>query len=370
MIRSLIILLFFTAPGAALAEVNDASGGNPVLEDAIEREFSIRDLGNLQITNLRGNISVSGWAVDRIRVRAKRRASAATEAEARAILKTIDFRFRDHDGELELSAEYGQGQDVGARLRERKNPFSAMDMSVQVPSKLKLRILAIDGSIDIKNVVGSVEARTSGGSIRAHAIKGSSISLTCPSCQIEASRIEGSLRCMGGSAQVRVTDAKPGPLYLETAEGDQVVSDIRGEQLYVMQSGSLLASRLTGNIVFHSVSGKVDIQDSRGTIGGSNDSGVTRIAMREWDLREEKTLIESKQGDIEITTPLTFDANLDLQSITGSVQVAFKVDTRPVPKIFGPLPANHVLGQIGEGGEELRVSTQSGNIRIGRSPVR
>ncbi|MEK7691190.1 MAG: DUF4097 family beta strand repeat-containing protein, partial [Bdellovibrionota bacterium] len=174
----------------------------------------------------------------------------------------------------------------------------------------------------------------------------------------------------GGSAQVRVSHARPGPLYLETSEGDQIVSDIEGDQLYVAKSGSIQAERLTGDIVYHAVSGKVDIQDSRGTIGGSNDSGATRISMRAWDLREEKTLIESKRGDIEITTPLTFDANLDLQSITGRVDVAFRVDTRPVPKIYGPLPANHVLGQIGEGGEELRVSTQSGNIRIGRSPVR
>src|SRR4051812_26136582 len=44
-------------------------------QDEIERDFTLRSTGQLQVTNMRGNIVLQGWSLDKIRVKARRRAT-------------------------------------------------------------------------------------------------------------------------------------------------------------------------------------------------------------------------------------------------------------------------------------------------------
>src|SRR4051794_23035055 len=75
-------------------------------QDELEKDFLIRSVGHLQVTNLRGGISIQGWALDKIRVRARRTVKAGTPAEAQKLLSALDFRFDSVDGDIELSAQY------------------------------------------------------------------------------------------------------------------------------------------------------------------------------------------------------------------------------------------------------------------------
>src|SRR6185437_701938 len=49
--------------------------------EEIERDFSLRSIGTLQVTNLRGSITIQGWALDKIRVKAVRRVIASNEED-------------------------------------------------------------------------------------------------------------------------------------------------------------------------------------------------------------------------------------------------------------------------------------------------
>lgn len=120
-------------------------------QDEVERDFPVYALGRLQITNLRGGITVQGWSQDRIRVRGKRRVLANDLESAKAALSALDMRFSKTGREMELSAEYGRGMDIQERLQERrqsKEQQSSMDLIVLAPSSLRLRVLGVEGAED------------------------------------------------------------------------------------------------------------------------------------------------------------------------------------------------------------------------------
>src|SRR5688500_4174946 len=104
--------------------------------DEVEKDFSLRSMADLQVTNLRGGIIINGWPLDTIRVKARRKAIAETEEEAKKLFSNVDFRFRALDDDIELSAEYGRGLDIEQRLRERESPHTSMEMVVYAPAKL------------------------------------------------------------------------------------------------------------------------------------------------------------------------------------------------------------------------------------------
>lgn len=149
--------------------------------DDFERDFILRTHGELQITNTRGDITVQGWPLDRIRVRATRRAQARSLPEAQGLFKALDFRFSAVGGFIELAAEYGKGLTLEQRLQEREQPRTEISMHVSAPSHLKLRLWAVDGAIQLRGWSSPVEARTAQGEITIQDVR-APVSVLCPSC--------------------------------------------------------------------------------------------------------------------------------------------------------------------------------------------
>src|ERR1700758_1629478 len=71
--------------------------------DEVTRDFNLRSSGQIQLTNLRGNITVQGWSQDIVRVRARRRVFADSEEAAKTAFAAMDFRFQDSNGNIECA---------------------------------------------------------------------------------------------------------------------------------------------------------------------------------------------------------------------------------------------------------------------------
>jgi hypothetical protein len=343
-------------------------------EDELEKSFSLRSMENLQITNLRGSVTVVGWSQEKIRVKAKRKVLAESVDQAKGIYATAGFRFQAVDGGYELSAEYGKGLGIEERVRERSNPRTSMDMVVYAPAKLKLRVWTMDGPVGIKSWTGAVEVRTATGGIDAEDLRSKSTTLLCSACNILAKNIRGSLRCMSGSGDVKVQDVLSGHIYIETTAGKQYLSSIFGDQLLVSQNGDIDARSLEGRIEFHTQEGRVQIKDGKGFVSGKTTKGAVTLEMLDWKF-EDKAFIESLSGDISIVLPLVFSGELDVWSVYGRVKVGFPLQPILLPAVhtafgvskeFGPEPANHVRGRVGESTEELRIFSERGNVEVSK----
>lgn len=332
--------------------------------DEVERDFALRSIGTLHVTNLRGGIVIQGWAQDKIRVKARRRAVAPTAEEARRLLSVVDFRFRAVEGDIELSAEYGRGLGIQERLRERETPHTGMEMIVFAPSSLSLRVWSNEGAVAIKGWNAPVEVRTSSGEIRLEGARGGAVSLLCPSCAIAARGVRGSLRCVGGNGSVEVHDVSGKSVYVESTSGDIRASRVMaGEQLYVSKAGMIVGRELRGHVEFQTQRGDVDLQDGEGFLSGRTDTGHIRARMKSWRFTD-KALIESVKGDIHLTLPRRFAAEVDLWSVNGKTRLGYPLEAITDSRVVGPEPANRLRGRIGDGGEQLKVHSQLGNVEV------
>ena len=137
---SVFALIFLAGVSAEAAEFTDE----------VERDFAIRTIGQLNVTNLRGSVVVRGWSLDKIRVKAKRKVLAETPEEAAKFFGALDFRYQLVGEDIELSAEYGRGLTIDERLKERQTSKTEMQIIVYAPSNLKLRIWTVDGAASVE----------------------------------------------------------------------------------------------------------------------------------------------------------------------------------------------------------------------------
>lgn len=334
--------------------------------DEVERDFILRNNGQLQITNMRGNIVVQGWAMDKIRVKAKRKAIVDTQEQANALFAAVDFRHHSTQDNIELSAEYGRGLSIQDRLKERENPKTSMEMLVYAPAHLKLRVWAVDGSVYVKGWNSDLEVRTASGPITVENLKSDSISLLCSACAMQVKSAKGSLRCMGGTGPISIQDVVGAHVYSESSSGSMKITGVSGEQLYVSKSGAISGGKLQGRIEFHTQQAPVQIEDSRGFLSGRTETGNIVARMKDW-VFSDRALIESIQGSIHLDLPQRFSGDVDVWSLSGQAVVDFPMTSDGVPKSsIGPEPANHLLGRVGTGGGLLKVFSERGDIRVQR----
>lgn len=335
-------------------------------EDEIIRDFLLKSLGELRITNLRGSIQLTGWTQDRIRVRAKRIVRAKSSEEGKRLLGALDLRYEITGRNAELSAEYGRGLDIESRLQERRNPHTRVDLEVQAPASLAVRLWSIDGAASVKDWNAPLDVRTSKGAIDVTGVRSSACILLCPLCDIQVTDVRGGVRVMGGQNPVKMRKIKGGTIYVETREGMIDLEQVEGEQLYVTQSGKIDARSLGGQVEFHSDSGAVTLRDVSGFLSGRSEVGGIFAHWVAPSFRD-RALIESLTGRIELVLPRTTSAEVDFWSLFGKSETDLEVKTdldRADRLRFGPEAPNRIRGRIGRGGELLRVFSERGDVKI------
>lgn len=346
-----------------------AQSGPPAVlrpySDEIERDFSVRSVGQLQITNIRGDVELQGWALDKIRVKAQRTAGAESLDGAKRLLSGVDVRFRESGKNVDLSAEYGRGLDISERLHERRDPHTSMKMVVFAPMNMSVRVWAEAGKVSVKNWNAPVDVRTSTGAIDVSAVKADGVSTLCPGCAIRIAGVRGSVRCMGGDGDASLADVTGPQIYVESSGGNVIAERVSGEQLYVSGSGKITGKQLSGSIEFRTRQASVDFADLRGFLSGRTESGDIRATMRAWKF-VDKALIESASGNIDLRLPMSFSGEVDLWSVKGKVDVGFPLQISESNQAVGPQPASHILGRISDGGDLLKVFSDRGDIRVAR----
>jgi DUF4097 and DUF4098 domain-containing protein YvlB len=351
---ALISLVLLTAPRWSRAAE---------FSDEIERDFTLRSIGRLHVTNARGALQIQGWALDKIRVKAKRRAEAETVDDAKKLLSAVDIRFSHSGDDIEVSGEYGRGLALSERVKEREQPRTSMDIVIYAPANLALSVWTVQGKASVKRWNSRTEVRTAGGPISVEDVKGENLSMLCPNCSMEVRKVRATVRCIGGGGAIDIAQVEGEHVYVETDKGNVRVSDIQGEQLYVSKSGSISGKDLQGRIEFHTASGQVSILDARGYLSGRTESGDILAKMRAWQF-SDKALIESVRGSVSVTMPSTFSGDVEVWSVQGKASVAFPVEKLRREDLIGPEPANRFSGRIGRGGELLKIYSETGSVSL------
>ncbi|ATL30426.1 DUF4097 family beta strand repeat-containing protein [Streptomyces formicae] len=158
------------------------------------------------------------------------------------------------------------------------------------------------------------------------------------------SGMEGRTEVRGVTGQTTLVGLS-GPVRAETVSGSVEAQDVTGSLRFSSVSGDLTVVEAAGSSVrADSVSGSmiVDLDPA----GGATDVGLTSVS-----------------GEIAIRLPHPADAEVEVDTASGSVSNAFE-DLR----VSGQWGAKKITGRLGSGRGRLKATTVSGSIALLRRP--
>ena len=178
------------------------------------------------------------------------------------------------------------------------------------------RIETSGGGIEVRDLVGDLQAETSGGSIHLRDIKGKS-------------RVETS---GGGIEAVNLE----GPLKAETS------------------GGSVNLEKVSGDIHAHSSGGGIHIREAGGRVDADTSGGSIETTFARGNARGGS--LESSGGGITVSLDPSVGLAIDAHGNSVSSDLPLTVQ--------GEISRHSLRGTLGRGGENLRLRTSGGSVRI------
>jgi hypothetical protein len=336
--------------------------------EEVERDLPLRQLKPLHITNVRGDISVHGWSLDKLRIKFRKKVVAASPIQATRFLSLMDYRYVSSEPSLEITSQYSKDLSIGERLKEEDHSKVRLEMEIYAPSQLKLQMWGVDGALNLKGWTGLAELRARAGVVRVEGFKGDTVSLTCESCSAQFKQVRGSIRSATGGGSVELSQVQGGHVYVETIQGSIQSADVKGDQLYTTKQGLIQGAGLKGKIEFHAENSTVSLADIDGVLSGYLESGVMNAHVKSWRASDQAT-IETLAADVNLTLPREFSATVDVWSKQGKSEIQFSVVEAADPNVMGPLPMGRVYGRVRQGGQLLRVLSDTGALRLRREAL-
>lgn len=164
-----------------------------------------------------------------------------------------------------------------------------------------------------------------------------------------------------------------GNVDLETAGGDIAIKNVRGEIELESAGGEITVNKVVGDLEATAAGGGITCLAIRGDIDISSAGGDLKIESQDGEIKAESVGgdvviqyegknygidVESVGGDVDLTLPRDFDADLEVHSTFGSLSCSL-----PIRETSSSDDAT-MTGIINNGGEKIYVRTLGGRVRI------
>jgi Putative adhesin len=276
--------------------------------ERIAKSFQVGDAGGLRVSNIAGDISVSGTDGGEIQVEAIKHGKGHSDGEAREQLGNVDVQIRQVGNRVEIDTTH------------QRHSRAWVDYIVTVPRGTSVDLKTVSGDVKLTDVKGEVRAESVSGDVVAASL-GRVAALKSVSGDVQVSGIEsdGDLSISNVSGDVHATSVKTRSAAVATVSGD-----------VTLKACTCKEARL------HSVSGGIEYS-GRLTRGGRYE-------------------LKSHSGDIILSTSEGFD--LEAMTFSGDLRSAAPLSTaggmRGPGKVF--------RGAVGGGGAFVEIKTFSGDI--------
>jgi DUF4097 and DUF4098 domain-containing protein YvlB len=277
------------------------------------RSFNVGANGSLKLSNVAGDVKVTGGSGSEIKIEARVRGRGKTEADARAQLDTVKVDMRH------------SGSRVDVETTHQNHSRAWVDYTVVVPGGTSVEVRSVSGDLDVSEVGGSARAETVSGDIVATGL-----------AQVAALRsVSGDVRATGLSSDGAVT--------------------------FNSVSGDVTVTRLTAKTAtFETVSGDARVDGCE--CGGAQSSSVSGDVSYTGTLAKGgRYAFNSHSGDIVLVTPSGFELNA--ATFSGDLRVDGLTGQGDTDR---PGPGRTRRGTVGGGGAVVEAKTFSGDLRVSR----
>jgi hypothetical protein len=125
-------------------------------------------------------------------------------------------------------------------------------------------------------------------------------------------------------------------------------------------NGAIKLSDIEGEITVQNVSGQTDLTNVAGLSKAGSVSGNINIVLKEW--RNERLALNAVSGNISLQIKSAVDADLEASSVNGSISLDDSFGIAVEKQMVG----QRARGKMGDGGETLKITTVSGNIKVSK----
>ncbi|CAN5857389.1 hypothetical protein BH24ACI5_BH24ACI5_19490 [soil metagenome] len=300
----------------------------PQETERVTHTFTVGGSGELQVSNLSGDITITRGRGNEIQVEAVKTARARTAEEARAMLPAVRVDFAERAGRAEVKVIYPRQQFTPGS--QRNNISVSVAYTITAPEGTRITAKSLSGNVKVTGIKGELTLQSTSGDVGA----------------FEASRV---VSAASTSGNVEVADLRSDlPAELKSISGDIIVRQARTPRLEL--------STISGNMILDNVQvERVEAQSISGDLAFTG--GLARGGR--YDLN-------SHSGNVTITLTGGSGFELDANSFSGNVQTGLELKDRSTGAAGTGRGGRtrRLRGIHGDGDALLDITTFSGNVTI------
>lgn len=298
----------------------DADRG-PEFTEPFTRTIRIGRAGTFELSNVSGDIVITGGNGDDLKIDAIKRVRQPTEQEARALLQEIQIQVTERSNQVEVRTEYPQ---------RRRNWSGGVDYTVTLPVGTAVNVRSVSGDIRVTNVRGELRAETVSGDVIASSL--------------------GRLRAARSvSGNVQLTDIQAEDVAAGTVSGDVIARNLKVRALDLQA--------VSGDLRF------VDVESERATL--QTISGDIEYAGRL--VRSGRYQFQSQSGDIRLTPANDVGFDLEATSFSGNIRSDFTFRNNAAVETPQRGPRTQSLrGTVGDASAVITLRSFSGDVTVTR----
>jgi DUF4097 and DUF4098 domain-containing protein YvlB len=320
----------------------------------------------------------------------------ANDSDTPELRATLDARGRSHEEaqavldryhvEITETSDGVSARIVGEPLEvvdgsSHMNLAAGADFVVTIPERAALDVTVGAGDIETRGTLGDARLDTGVGDVYVEESR-SDLAVETGAGDVTVARFDGqNLSLRTGVGDIRLDDARADTAECFSGAGDIEVWSVHAERASMTTgSGDIDARGAVGNVVAHSSSGDVHVAGVEGTLDASSGSGsvdahgvlhglTARSSSGDVTVHadagsrvDSEWLLDSGSGDVLLRVPEGFDCRVHARTGSGEVECDLPV----VVEAGQRKNDTHLLGQIGSGGGQVRLSSGSGDVALRR----
>ena len=233
-----------------------------------------------------------------------------------------------------------------------KNSRASFDIVITAPERLDLNIATSSGDIEFRRVEGTGEIATSSGDVEFDTHAGS-LSVSTSSGDVEADMVEGAFSFSTSSGDFSADAVRGASVSFSSSSGDFEADQVDTERFEASSSsGDITVGTLLGSAGISTSSGDVAFDAVEGALSVSTSSGDVEAMLG----KPGPVEISTGSGGVTLRAPRSLAADIEVRAGSMRIDRAFAIS--------GDIRRNSVYGQIGGGGDILKVSTGSGRFSL------
>lgn len=229
-------------------------------EETFKREVPLKDLENLRVINVNGDIEISGEERDSILI------EAIKKAQKQSNLKNLEIIIGREGKELKIETKHTRSYFLGFLPVKMGG---TVNYKIKAPKNLKLKIETVNGNVKVENINSFIEAESVNGDI-----------------SIKESAGKGSFETVNGEIKIEIKEENP-DLKIESVNGNIFLKSTK---------------KINAKYYLEVVNGKIKIIPSLMEIKSSSPKEMEGILGNGGG----KLHIETVNGDITIETGQEF----------------------------------------------------------------